>query len=85
MKLLLSARVEFIYSGSPSTGPAPRICVAALLLCFGSMTQALVPVLFLTDPSDAPCSVPSSRASPRSLRFPWRWTDVPVILSTALE
>ena len=49
------------------------------------MTQALVPVLFLTDPSDAPCSVPFSRASANSVRLPWRWQYGPVSRSTALE
>ena len=80
---LLSALVEFRNSGSPSTGSDPLIFVSDLTLWVGSTIHALVPCLFFTNPSKAPCNVSSLIADAISSRFPWIWQDGFVVLLIA--
>ena len=58
----LSARVEFIDLGWPSTGPAPYILDLCLcVLDFFVIIHACDPIPFFTDPSDAPTNFPDFR------------------------
>ena len=62
MKPPRSALVEFMVSGSPSTGAAPVMLWSERPFdVSGSILQAHVPWPNFIDPSEAPCSVPSDK------------------------